>query len=30
MPQLETPEQLMNAIWNSADTFSGQRAPGLS
>ena len=30
LPQLETPDQLMNAIWNSADTFSGQRAPGLS
>jgi pimeloyl-ACP methyl ester carboxylesterase len=30
MPQLETPDQLMNAIWNSADTdFSGQRDTGL-
>jgi pimeloyl-ACP methyl ester carboxylesterase len=31
MPQLETPEQLMNAIWNSTNTdLSGQRGPGLS
>ena len=31
LPQLETPEQLMNAIWNSAGTgFSGQPVPRLS
>jgi pimeloyl-ACP methyl ester carboxylesterase len=31
LPQLETPDQLMNAIWNSADTyFSGQRDPRLN
>ena len=30
LPQLETPDQLMNAIWNSVDTyFSGQRDPRL-
>jgi pimeloyl-ACP methyl ester carboxylesterase len=31
LPQLETPDQLMHAIWNSTDTdFSGQRDPGLN
>jgi L-ascorbate metabolism protein UlaG (beta-lactamase superfamily) len=31
MPQLETPLQLMNAIWKSADTdLSGTRDPGLN
>jgi pimeloyl-ACP methyl ester carboxylesterase len=31
LPQLETPDQLMNAIWNSADTgLPGQRDPGLN
>jgi len=31
LPQLETPDQLMQAIWNSADTgLSGQRDPGLN
>jgi pimeloyl-ACP methyl ester carboxylesterase len=31
MPQLESPQQLMNAIWNSADTdFSGQRHLGFN
>jgi pimeloyl-ACP methyl ester carboxylesterase len=31
LPQLEAPQQLMNAIWNCADTdFSGQRGPGLT
>jgi pimeloyl-ACP methyl ester carboxylesterase len=31
LPQLETPQQLMNAIWNSTDTdFSGQRDLGLN
>ena len=24
MPQLESPEQLMKAIWSNANTFSGQ------
>jgi pimeloyl-ACP methyl ester carboxylesterase len=31
LPQLETPDQLMHAIWNSADTgLSGQGDPGLN
>jgi pimeloyl-ACP methyl ester carboxylesterase len=31
LPQLETPQQLMNAIWNSAGTgLSGQRDPGVN
>jgi pimeloyl-ACP methyl ester carboxylesterase len=31
MPQLETPEQLMDAIWNWTGTgFSGQPVPRLS
>jgi len=31
LPQLETPDQLMQAIWNSADTgLPGQRDPGLN
>jgi pimeloyl-ACP methyl ester carboxylesterase len=31
MPQLESPQQLMNAIWNSADTdLSGQRDLGFN
>ena len=31
MPQLETPDQLMHAIWDCADTdFTGQRDLGLN
>ena len=30
VPQLETPDQVLHAIWDRADTFSGQRAPGVS